>query len=151
MNDWPSSCSLISVGMLADVGCQYSLVGHSERRTLFGETNEGCQKKVAALFGVTPRKEQPGQIDQGDGAAPHLRCLETTDPDPDVKEIAQQDQPIAASGVDRVELLDQRRRRSAGATQVCVCDYGNGHPMRRAPIQAVLPRRWGRRYTRVPP
>lgn len=40
----------LSVGMLADVGCQYSLVGHSERRTYFGETNESCAKKVSALF-----------------------------------------------------------------------------------------------------
>src|SRR5882762_8565765 len=27
----------ISVAMLKDVGCRYVLVGHSERRTLFGE------------------------------------------------------------------------------------------------------------------
>lgn len=39
----------ISVAMLKDVGCVYSLVGHSERRTLFGETNESCAKKVGAL------------------------------------------------------------------------------------------------------
>jgi triosephosphate isomerase len=41
----------ISVGMLKDVGCSYALVGHSERRTSFGETDEGCGKKVAALIG----------------------------------------------------------------------------------------------------
>lgn len=32
--------------MLADVGCSYAIVGHSERRTLFGETDA----KVAAKF-----------------------------------------------------------------------------------------------------
>lgn len=30
----------ISASMLKDIGCDYVLVGHSERRTLFGETNE---------------------------------------------------------------------------------------------------------------
>lgn len=38
----------ISVAMLKDVGCDYAIIGHSERRTLFGETDEGCAKKVGA-------------------------------------------------------------------------------------------------------
>ena len=40
----------ISVAMLRDVGCTYCIVGHSERRTLFGETNEDVNKKVKALI-----------------------------------------------------------------------------------------------------
>jgi triosephosphate isomerase len=40
----------ISVGMLADVGCRYVIIGHSERRALFGETDEGCGKKVGACL-----------------------------------------------------------------------------------------------------
>lgn len=40
----------ISVAMLKDVGCHYGIVGHSERRTLFGETDEGCGRKVGALL-----------------------------------------------------------------------------------------------------
>lgn len=34
--------------MLVDVGCRYALVGHSERRTLYGETSEQVAKKFAA-------------------------------------------------------------------------------------------------------
>ena len=42
----------VSVAMLKDVGCRYVLVGHSERRTLFGETDDTCRQKVnAALQG----------------------------------------------------------------------------------------------------
>lgn len=37
----------ISAEMLVDVGAQYVLVGHSERRTLFGETNAIVGEKVA--------------------------------------------------------------------------------------------------------
>ncbi|MFO0728038.1 MAG: triose-phosphate isomerase [Myxococcota bacterium] len=40
----------VSVGMLKDVGCQYVIIGHSERRTLFGETDEGTKKKVGAVL-----------------------------------------------------------------------------------------------------
>lgn len=39
----------ISVDMIKEVGCTYSIVGHSERRELFGETDEQVNKKVKAL------------------------------------------------------------------------------------------------------
>lgn len=46
----------VSAAMLADAGCRYCLVGHSERRGLFGETDEGVARKAAALLdaGVRP-------------------------------------------------------------------------------------------------
>lgn len=46
----------ISAPMLADMGCQYVLIGHSERRSLFGETNETVNKKIktALKFGLKP-------------------------------------------------------------------------------------------------
>lgn len=42
----------VSTSMLLDVGCQYVLVGHSERRTLMGETSEQVAKKFAAALGA---------------------------------------------------------------------------------------------------
>jgi triosephosphate isomerase len=46
----------ISVPMLADVGCRYVLVGHSERRKEMGETDEQINRKVHAVLahGLTP-------------------------------------------------------------------------------------------------
>lgn len=46
----------ISLGMLKDFSCEYVLVGHSERRTLFAETDDVVADKVAAALeaGVTP-------------------------------------------------------------------------------------------------
>jgi len=43
-------------GMLKDVGCQYAIVGHSERRTLYGETDEQVAAKFRASLdaGLTP-------------------------------------------------------------------------------------------------
>lgn len=38
----------VSAPLLKDVGCQYVILGHSERRQLFAETNEQIQKKLCA-------------------------------------------------------------------------------------------------------
>ncbi|MCP5055096.1 MAG: triose-phosphate isomerase [bacterium] len=40
----------LSTEMLADVGCSYAIVGHSERRTLFGETDAFVAAKAEALL-----------------------------------------------------------------------------------------------------
>lgn len=46
----------ISAQMLLDVACTYVILGHSERREMFGETDEGVNKKVqkALAAGLTP-------------------------------------------------------------------------------------------------
>ena len=46
----------ISPVMLRDVGCRYVIVGHSERRALFAETDETVQRKLMAALaeGLTP-------------------------------------------------------------------------------------------------
>ena len=38
----------ISPDLLADAGCTHVILGHSERRTLFGETDAGVDRKTAA-------------------------------------------------------------------------------------------------------
>ena len=40
----------ISGGMLSEAGCEYVIVGHSERRTLFGEGNETVNRKLRAAI-----------------------------------------------------------------------------------------------------
>ena len=48
---WESSGAYtgeISPSMLKDVGCRYVIIGHSERRQYFGETNELVHKKIKA-------------------------------------------------------------------------------------------------------
>ena len=40
----------ISAPMLAEVGCDGVILGHSERRQLFGETDEGVNKKLKAAL-----------------------------------------------------------------------------------------------------
>jgi triosephosphate isomerase len=40
----------VSAPMLADVGCTYVIIGHSERRQYFGETEETVARKVSAVL-----------------------------------------------------------------------------------------------------
>jgi triosephosphate isomerase len=40
----------VSAAMIREAGAQYVIVGHSERRTLFGETNLTVNKKIAAAL-----------------------------------------------------------------------------------------------------
>ncbi|WP_054763111.1 triose-phosphate isomerase [Methylomonas koyamae] len=46
----------VSAAMLADIGCKYALVGHSERRSYYGDTNESVAKRFAQALskGVVP-------------------------------------------------------------------------------------------------
>jgi triosephosphate isomerase len=46
----------LSAGMLKDLGCRYAIVGHSERRQYFGETDATVSRKVVAArrHGLAP-------------------------------------------------------------------------------------------------
>jgi len=44
----------VAVPMIADLGCSHCIVGHSERRQFFGETDATVDKKVEAV--LTPEQ-----------------------------------------------------------------------------------------------
>ena len=46
----------VAPGMLSDIGCDYVIVGHSERRSIYGETSEQVAAKfqAAQAAGITP-------------------------------------------------------------------------------------------------
>jgi triosephosphate isomerase len=46
----------VSCKMLKDAGCKFIIIGHSERRQYFGETNETVNKKIKAVlkYALTP-------------------------------------------------------------------------------------------------
>jgi triosephosphate isomerase len=48
--NWGAYTGEVSAPMLLDAGCTYVLVGHSERRQYFGETDETVSKKVGAAL-----------------------------------------------------------------------------------------------------
>jgi triosephosphate isomerase len=61
----------VSAAMIADAGAAYVIIGHSERRTLFGETNLHVNRKLAAALsaeltpivcvGETPEQREASQ------------------------------------------------------------------------------------------
>jgi len=53
---WGAYTGEISASMIADAGASYCVVGHSERRTYFHETDESVNKKIRALLeaGIRP-------------------------------------------------------------------------------------------------
>jgi len=46
----------VAAGMLAEVGCRYVIIGHSERRQYFHESDESVSRKISAALaaGLTP-------------------------------------------------------------------------------------------------
>ena len=60
--------------MAREAGCEYALVGHSERRQLWGETDAGCAAKLVAAFdagllpiycvGETLDERRAGRVDE---------------------------------------------------------------------------------------
>jgi len=67
----------ISVGMLKDAGAGYVIIGHSERRRLFGETDDTVNRKLVAALGadLTPIVCIGETLDERDGG----RTLEVLD------------------------------------------------------------------------
>lgn len=43
----------LSVSMIVDAGCKYVLVGHSERREMFGDDEQSVAKKVSAVIAAS--------------------------------------------------------------------------------------------------
>jgi triosephosphate isomerase len=64
----------VAAGMLLDAGCLYAIVGHSERRQFFGETDETVNRKAraavaAGLHPIVCVGETLGERDAGQAAA----------------------------------------------------------------------------------
>jgi triosephosphate isomerase len=72
----------VSAPLLKDAGCSYVIVGHSERRALFGESDEDVRRKASAVLeaGMTPIVcvgESLAQRDAGETEQHVLRQLGT--------------------------------------------------------------------------
>ncbi len=67
----------VSAALLSDVGCRYVIVGHSERRQLFGELDGAVQLKLAAALkhGLRPIL-CIGETERERDAAEHFSCVD---------------------------------------------------------------------------
>ena len=100
-----------SMAQLKDLGCDGVLLGHSERRQIFGETNEALVKKIKAAreHGLLPVLCIGETLEERDGGKmfdvlrAQLAVLSQTGPGPLV--IAYE--PVWAIGTGRVATVDQ--------------------------------------------
>ena len=82
----------VSVKMLKDVGASYVIIGHSERRAIYGETNDFIAKKVSKAM--------------EEGLTPILCIGETLDEKPNVETVlAKQLDESIPQGVDLAKLI----------------------------------------------
>jgi triosephosphate isomerase len=118
----------ISAGMLADLGCRYVILGHSERRTEHNETNELVARKVAAaqLAGLTAIVcvgESKEQRDSGQTDTAIVQQLAASLPDKgQASQLVIAYEPIWAIGTgvipqpDEIRMVHRLIRRTLGST-----------------------------------
>jgi len=101
----------VSARMAADAGCSYAIVGHSERRRLFGEESPALSKKLARCreAGLTPVYcigETAQERDAGSTAAVLSRQLGTLDRDPAGEPLVIAYEPVWAIGTGRAATTE---------------------------------------------
>jgi triosephosphate isomerase (TIM) len=103
----------ISAAMLKDLGASHVILGHSERRTLHGETDADVAAKVAAalktgLVAIVCVGETEAQRDAGDTLAVIVRQIDCSIPaDTDAAGIVVAYEPVWAIGTGRTPTLDE--------------------------------------------
>ncbi len=105
----------ISPSMLHAVGCQYVLIGHSERRHIFGETDRAINEKVQAtlrhgLFPVLCVGERLEEREQGQTRSVIQRQLHSGldgVTDQDLSRITIAYEPVWAIGTGRAATVEQ--------------------------------------------
>ena len=117
----------ISPAMLTDVGVKYVIIGHSERREYFAETDETVNKKVKKAFehGLTPiiccgeslKQREQGITLDWIGQQIKIAFLDVTAEQAATAVIAYE--PIWAIGTGKVATTEQAQE-VCGAIRVCI-------------------------------
>lgn len=118
----------VSAPLLADVGCRFCIVGHSERRQFFGETDALVKKKVAALIraGLTPIVCVGETLAQREAGAAESTVLGQLDAIFDAGDAATLSQvviayePVWAIGTGKVATPDDAQQIHAAIRRRCV-------------------------------
>ncbi|HEY1249583.1 MAG TPA: triose-phosphate isomerase [Thermoanaerobaculia bacterium] len=118
----------VSARMAADAGCTYAIVGHSERRRLFGEDGPVLAKKIARCreAGLVPIYcigETAEERDAGLTDAILARQLAALDGDPPSSPLVVAYEPVWAIGTGR-----SASPKDCGAACVCITEILSARP-----------------------
>ena len=129
---WESSGAFtgeISVEMLKDAGCSYVIIGHSERRQYFSETDEMINKKAKAILagGLIPiiccgeslEQRESGVTDSW--IASQIRAALSDISSEDVAKSVIAYEPIWAIGTGKTATADQAQE-VCGAIRACIAE-----------------------------
>ncbi len=124
----------VSPGMLAKLNVSYVIVGHSERRQLFGETDEIVAKKVAAVFaaGMTPIMCVGETLEEREAGTTEERVLGqlragTAGLDPEqIGSMVVAYEPIWAIGTGRHATADDAQAVCGALRAAVLADHGEG-------------------------
>jgi triosephosphate isomerase len=123
----------ISAPMLRDAGCQYVIIGHSERRQHFGETDAEVNKKIKAalkhgLLPIVCIGESLEERERGDTLAKVTRQIESgfTDVDREgFRHLVVAYEPIWAIGTGKTATPGQAEEVQAVIREKLAAEYGN--------------------------
>ena len=122
----------ISVSMLEEIGVDFCIVGHSERRQYFGETDETVNKKLKKLFegpirpilcvgeSLEERDADKAFDVVGGQIKADLECIDAAD----VKKLVIAYEPIWAIGTGRTATPDQAEEMCAFIRKTLIELYG---------------------------
>lgn len=122
----------ISVPMLKEIGCTFALVGHSERRNVFGETNQQCVNRAAGALkqnftvvycvGETlAEREAESTFDIINGQLEPLLELISTD---EAKNMVVAYEPVWAIGTGKVASVEQIAEVHAATAKLMARRFG---------------------------
>jgi len=124
----------VSAGMLSDAGCEYVIVGHSERRTIFGEKDDVINKKLkigisSGLMPIFCIGETLSERDAGQTFAVIDRQIKeglnnlTTD---DIRRVVIAYEPVWAIGTGKTATPEQAQEVHAYIREIIKKTYGEG-------------------------
>lgn len=124
----------ISIPMIKEAGCEYCIVGHSERREMFNETDTSVNMKVKALIeaGIAPIicvGESLSMRDSGDYlgfVVAQLRAALAGLDETDMKGVVLAYEPIWAIGTGRTATPEQAEEVCAALRNTLTDMFGQG-------------------------
>ncbi len=124
----------ISCGMIRETGCDYVIVGHSERRTLFGEKNERINKKLSAALsaglhpifciGETLQEREENQMEKV--IERQMKEGLSNLNDDDIKQILVAYEPVWAIGTGKTATPSQAQEAHLFIRDLLAVSYGEG-------------------------